>query len=150
VIAPMLTPPPSPTSSSRERSARTAREATRRRKSLQTVRRYRACVRIGAILTVLVSLVVGYLYLITRTTALDDRLLAAQSEHARLQEELVTLDDRRATLESRDRLFQLAGRIGLHEPSAFLIVDVPTSGHHEGTNSPFMTRIQHLIPWLAR
>jgi hypothetical protein len=136
MIAPILMNPS--TSPSRRPSISTAREATRRRKAAQVKRRYQDCVNIGMISAAIVLCVVGYLVLITRSTALDDRLIGAQAKRAQLQEDLVMLEDRRASLEARDRLSQIAVKIGYKEHPALLIVDVPAAVTTQSNSSPFL------------
>lgn len=102
-----------------------AREATRRRKAAQLQRRYRDCLQIGVILTAIVLAVVGYLALITHSTSLDNRLMTAQEQRAQLQEDLVMLEDRRAALEARDRLSQIAAHFGMKEHPAMLYIKAP-------------------------
>jgi hypothetical protein len=82
--------------------------------------------------------VVGYLVLITRSTSLDDRLMHAQAQHAQLQEDLVMLEDRRAALEARDRLSQIAARLGFKEHPAMLIIDAPTTETVAQNSSPLL------------
>jgi hypothetical protein len=102
-----------------------AREATKRRKAYHSKRSYRGVVRICLIAGVIVTAVVGYLWLMTRAAALDNRLTKAAATEASLQEAQIALQDRLATLESRDRLFALANRVGMREPQAYLIVRAP-------------------------
>ena len=94
---------------------------------------------------IIVASVVGYLVIITRSTALDNRLIALQAQRAQLQEDLVALDDRRAALQARDRLYGLANRLHLHEPAAFLIVDVPQDSTPNTGNADL---VNHVAAWL--
>ena len=143
MIAPMFFPPEAPTTR-RRGPAHSAREATKRRKAYQRKRSYRDVVRICLISVVIVTVVVGYLYLMTRAAALDYRLTRADSLQANLQEETITLQDRLATLESRDRLFSVANRLGMREPEAFLIVNAP--GPVRVTEHPPI--LSALVSWL--
>ena len=124
MIAPLFFPP-DVTPARRRGPAQTAREATKRRKAYHRKRSYRGVVRICLISTVIVTVVVGYLWLMTRAAALDNRLTKADTLQATLQEETITLQDRLASLESRDRLFSVANRLSMREPEAFFIVNAP-------------------------
>ena len=125
MIASDLMFPQEPVPTRRLSPAITAREATRRRKAAQRKRYYRDCLQIGLISVAIVLSVVGYLVLITRSTALDDRLLVAQAKRGQLQEDLVMYQDRRASLEARDRLSTFALHMGFKEHPKILVVDVP-------------------------
>ena len=63
----------------------------------------------------------------TRVQALDNRAIAAQTHKEQLQEESIGLQDRIAALESRDRLFAVSARLGMREPAAFVIVNLPSA-----------------------
>ena len=113
MIAPLFFPPET---STRRQSPHTARDATRRRKAYNRKRSYRGPMRICLISFVMVTAVVGYLFLMTRVQALDNRAIVAQTTKEQLQEESIALQDRVVALESRDRLFAVAARMGMHEP----------------------------------
>lgn len=143
MIAPLFFPPEAP-SPRRRGPAHSAREATKRRKAHYRKRSYRGVVRICLISTVIVTVVVGYLWLMTRAAGLDNRLIKANSMQATLQEETITLQDRLATLESRDRLFSVANRLKMHDPAAFLIVNAP-GPVHVSEHAPILTAV---VSWL--
>ncbi len=124
MLAPLFFPPDA-TPTRRLGPAQSAREATQRRKAYHRKRSYRSIIRICLISTLIVTVVMGYLWLMTRAAALDYRDRQAENLIANLQEESNTIQDRLATLQSRDRLYVLAKRLQLHEPATFLTINAP-------------------------
>lgn len=143
MIAPLFFPPEAP-SPRRRGPAHSAREATKRRKAHYRKRSNRGVVRICLISTIIVTVVVGYLWLMTRAAALDNRLTQANATQATLHEDTITLQDRLVSLESRDRLFAVANRLHMHDPVASLYVNAP-GPVHVSEHAPILTA---LVSWL--
>jgi Tfp pilus assembly protein FimT len=82
----------------------------------------------------------------TRAAALDNRLTKADTVQASLQEEQIALQDRLATLESRDRLFAVANKLNMRDPQAFVIVNAP-GPVRVSEHAPILSA---LVSWLHR
>jgi hypothetical protein len=66
-----------------------------------------------------------YVLLMGNLTALNYSLAQATQTKSALVEETMRLDDHIAQLQSRERLADLAGRMNMHDPSRYAVVDVP-------------------------
>lgn len=97
---------------------------TARRRQLRTRRaRYVSVMRLGAVLTIVVGLIMSYLALMGNLTSLNYSIERATRDRATLQEQTLRLDDRIAHLESRERLAELAIKMGMQEPHVYAVVD---------------------------
>ncbi|HXP93062.1 MAG TPA: hypothetical protein VN905_06290 [Candidatus Binatia bacterium] len=69
-----------------------------------------------------VALLMLYLALMANLTSLNYRIGRASEQRTALQEETMRLDDRVAHLESRERLAELAMKLGMQEPRIYAVV----------------------------
>lgn len=99
--------------------------AGRRRQQRTRRKRVFGAARIGLGVAVVLTMVMLYLALMANLTSLNYRIARASSERAALSEISQRLDDRIAHLESRERLAQLAIKMGWHEPHIYAVVDEP-------------------------
>jgi hypothetical protein len=102
-----------------------AREAARRRGRRTRMQNYAMPARIALAFGVLLVPVMIYVLLMGNLTALNYSLAQATQTKSALVEETMRLDDRIAQLQSRERLADLAGRMNMHDPSRYAVVDVP-------------------------
>jgi cell division protein FtsL len=117
-----------PTPDPVERAApysRSARTASVIRVQRARVGRYRGITRVTAIVTVLTLLVLSYVLLVANITRTNYELSKARAEERTLAEQKSRLDDQLDELTSPYRLEQIAAKLGMHETSPELIVDVP-------------------------
>jgi hypothetical protein len=68
-----------------------------------------------------------YLALMANLTSLNYRIGRASEQRTALQEETMRLDDRIAHLESRERLAEIAMKLGMQEPHIYAVVS-PAEG----------------------
>lgn len=102
-----------------------ARDASRRRVRRSRLRGYGMVGRIAAVLGVVLVCTISYVMLMANLTSLN-YALARETEHKlALQDETARLDDQIAHLLSRDRLADVAARLGMHDAQAFSVVDLP-------------------------
>jgi cell division protein FtsL len=104
---------------------RAGRSASEERRVRVRRSRYTNVGRIAAIFTVLTVLVIAYLLLLANVTRLHYEASVVESRRAALQEETQRLDDEIARLSSRERLAQIAARLGMKESVAFSAVQLP-------------------------
>jgi len=121
MIAPQAIPSPQPAPRQTERIRTATRRRTRRSRRRNTV----AFARIAAIVGVMVLPVMLYVMATANLTGLSDSLARATHERSKLQDETLRLDDRIADLESRDRLATVAAQLHMHDPRAFVVVNLP-------------------------
>jgi cell division protein FtsL len=107
---------------------RAGRNAARMRRSRTRRLRYRGIVRILVVLGALTLLVVFYLGLAANVMRLNYELGKVKQERAQLIDQTSRLDDQIARLESRERLAQVAARLGMREPATFAAVVLPAPG----------------------
>lgn len=101
-----------------------APRTTARRRKMRTRRaRYLSVIRLGGTLVIVVGLIMSYLALMGNLTSLNYRIERATHDRAALQEQTMRLDDRIAHLESRERLAELAMKMGMQEPHVYAVVD---------------------------
>ncbi len=122
-------PPPD-----RRQGIRIATNAARRRRMMAQRVRYLALVRIFGGLTVIVVMVMAYLALMANLTSQTYALSRLQAERTALIDENARLDDRIAQLRSRDRLADLAAKLGMHDPQSYAVVAMPAPRAPEGTH----------------
>jgi len=120
MIAPRERPAPS-----RQPAPLAPSTAGRRRQQRTRRQRYVGAAWIGGGLAAVLTMVMLYLALMANLTSLNYRIARASAERAALSESSVRLDDRIAHLESRERLAQLAIRMGWREPHIYAVVDQP-------------------------
>jgi cell division protein FtsL len=104
---------------------RSARTATQKRIVKNARARYRAILRIGMVLTIVLAALMGYVMLTSNETSLSYALEKAQARRAKLEEVNAHLDDRVAELESDQRLAAVAAKLGMREPEQFALVRLP-------------------------
>jgi cell division protein FtsL len=98
------------------------RRSVRRRRLRNHYRRYVDAIRILGVLAIVMTLVMSYLALMANLTSLNYRVGVALEKRAALQEQTMRLDDKIAHLESRERLAEIAMKMGLHEPRIYAVV----------------------------
>ena len=130
MIAPKLLPqyeyePELLPSHKKSRAPRVARHATRRRKLYSFFAHYSNSAKVLIVLAMVLAPVMLYVMLTSRLTGLNYQLAAAESQKSHLQGEVQRLDDRIAYLESRERLAQVAAKLGMKDPSQYAIVALP-------------------------
>jgi cell division protein FtsL len=102
-----------------------ARDASRRRVRRSRLRGYRMLGRIAAVLGIVLVCTISYVMLMANLTSLN-YALARETEHKlSLQDETARLEDQIAHLRSRDRLADVAARLGMHDPKVFAVVELP-------------------------
>jgi hypothetical protein len=120
---------PLPAPERREKASRPGSRAARNASAVRRARnrrlRYRSIGRIVAGLCALTCFVLLYLALVANVTRLQYEIGRAQRDRARLVEQTQRSEDEIALLESRDRLEQLAARLGMRDPEAYAIVVIP-------------------------
>ena len=102
-----------------------ARDASRRRARRKQLAGYSMLGRIVAVTGIALLPVMLYVLLMGNLTAQNYALAHAMQQKIALQEESQRLDDRIASLESRDRLADLAARLHMHDPHVYAVVDMP-------------------------
>ena len=81
--------------------------------------------RVLGSLGLVVGLIMFYLALMANLTSLNYRLGRATELRSALQEQTMRLDDRIAHLQSRERLAELAMKMGMTEPHVYAVVSAP-------------------------
>ena len=89
--------------------------------------RYAKCIRVLAVLAIAVAPVMVYVMLTSNLTGLNYAISQAQHDRAQIQDDVQQLDDRIAHLESRERLQQIAIKLGMREPQKYEIVSLPAA-----------------------
>jgi hypothetical protein len=103
---------------------RAARAATQRRMVRNSRARYADVVRVSAVLTCVLMLLMCYVVLTSSLTGTSYAVAKARAQREALQEETMRLDDRIAALRSDDRLSTLAARLGMRDPQSLAIVRI--------------------------
>ena len=121
MIAPKVAPP------QREPRRRPvlARDASRRRARRTRLRGYGMLGRFAVVLGVVLICTISYVMLMANLTSLNYTLARETERKLSLQDETMRLDDQIAHLRSRDRLADVAARLGMHDPQVFAVVDLP-------------------------
>jgi hypothetical protein len=122
-------------------AARLRRVRTRRQ-------RYVAIVQILSSFTVVVALLMLYLALMANLTSMNYRIVSASAERAALQEESIRLDDRVAHLESRERLAELAIKMGMQEPRLYAVVQPQDTKASEDQGTGGIALLGSVASWL--
>ena len=107
------------------RGRRSARTASLARRARNRRLRYRSVGRIISTLSGLTIAVLVYLALLANVTRLHYEIGRVQHERARLADRVLRNDDEIAQLASPERLAVFAQRLGLREPRAFAVVEMP-------------------------
>jgi len=108
----------------RIKNPRQARGATETRRKHAARARYAALSKFSIGLTILSSLLIGYVMLTSNRTGMTYAVAKAQAQRANLQGETGRLDDRITVLRSQERLAAFAARLGMHDPQQFALVRV--------------------------
>lgn len=110
------------------------RKSAQRRHARTRRARYVTTIRVLGSLAIVLGLLMSYLALMANLTSLNYRIGRAAELRTALQEQTMRLDDRIAHLESRERLAELAMKMGMQEPHIYAVVspsDVkPASQNH--------------------
>ncbi|MDE2482584.1 MAG: hypothetical protein KGN02_10380 [bacterium] len=120
---------------------RSARSATETRIVKNNRARYASLLRVGAVLTLLLGGLLGYVMLTSNVTSLSYAVGKAQAQRAALQEETARLDDRIAMLESDERLARIAAKLDMHQPEQFSLVRLDNAPHVANGNFPVLNSI---------
>jgi hypothetical protein len=104
---------------------RSARNASAVRRARNRRLRYRAIGRVVTWLGALTALVLVYLALVANITRLHYEIGRAERYHTRLVQQSARNEDEIAQLVARERLEQIAARLGMREPQTFAMVLLP-------------------------
>ncbi len=104
---------------------RAGRSAVGRRYARARRLRYAALLRLLVAVAFVTLLFFAYLALMANVTRMNYDLARVSGEKAALIDVSVQLDDRIASLESRDHLAKLAAQLGMHEPQTFAEISAP-------------------------
>jgi cell division protein FtsL len=124
----------------------TVRVATRRR---PRAGRDRTVLRISGVMAAVVVLVMAYLYVVADMTRTNGELNALVDQRATLQEETMRNDDEIAKLESRERLSQVAARLGMSRSGAFVVVTIPAPRSAAGPSGGAVAFLSSVERWLT-
>ena len=125
---------------------RTAKSATQRRVSRAARARYSGLMKFCGVLTIGLTLVMGYVTLTARLTSLNYAGARAQRERAELQSQTAQLDERLAALRSDDRLARVAAQLHMSDPQQFAIVTLPAQARPEDrSHLAFLTGLANLF-----
>lgn len=103
----------------------------RRRHSL--LRHYGSTARILCIVACVLAPVMVYVMLTSNLTSLNYALATAEGQRTQLQGDMQRLDDQIVHLESRERLSQVAAKLGMRDPARFEIVTLAPPVHDDRT-----------------
>ena len=98
------------------------RKSARRRQARTRRQRYVTAIRVLGASTIVVALLMAYLALMANLTSLNYRIGRASEQRSALQEQTMRFDDRIAHLESRERLAEIAMKLGMREPRIYAVV----------------------------
>ena len=106
----------------------------RRRRRNTRFAQYGSCARIVAALSAVLAPVMVYVMLTSNLTSMNYALAAAETQRTQMQQDLQRLDDRIAHLESRERLAQVAAKLGMRDPNRYEVVTLtpPSSERKHG------------------
>jgi cell division protein FtsL len=102
-----------------------ARDASRRRARRTQLHGYGMLGRIAGVLGIVLVCTISYVMLMANLTSQNYALARVTEHKLALQDETARLDDQIAHLRSRDRLADVAARLGMHDPQVFAVVDLP-------------------------
>ena len=119
MIAQRIIAPPRPG------NLRSARVASHQRRNRAATMRAATLWRFFGLLTVVLTLLIGYVMLISNLTGLDYAVAHAERQRVALQDETARLDDRIALLRSQERLAAIAAEFGMKDAQQYAIVNVP-------------------------
>ena len=98
------------------------RKPARRRQNRTRRQSYLGAFRVLGSLGIVVALIMSYLALMANLTSLNYRIGRASEQRSALLEQTMRLDDRIAHLQSRERLAELAMKMGMTEPHVYAVV----------------------------
>ena len=107
------------------RKAAIARDASRRRVRRTRLRAYTMLGRIAAVVAIGFALTFSWVMLMANLTGLNYALGRESATRLGLIDETTRLDDQIAHLRSRDRLADVAARLGMHDPQTYAVVQLP-------------------------
>jgi len=96
-----------------------------RRRARTSRLQHAAFFRVVVIAVAVTGFVMSYLTLTAALTRTNYQVVRAERERIALQDETLQLDDRLARLRSRDRLADLATKLGMKDASAYAVVEIP-------------------------
>jgi hypothetical protein len=138
---PQRSPEPPP----RGAGSRAGRSAAERRRGRTAVLRHRAVLRTVAVLSIATLAVVAYLASMANVTRLNFELTRAARDRVALLGETTRLDDKLASLESRDRLELIAAGLGMRDPATFAVAVVRPQPVEKPSGLAFFPSVAH---WL--
>lgn len=106
----------------RQPQRRISKHGIRRRTS--RLANYGSSLRVLGALAAVLAPVMIYVMLTSNLTSLNYALAAAETQRAQLQQEVQHQDDQIAHLQSRDRLAQVAAKLGMRDPVHYQIVSL--------------------------
>ena len=109
---------------------RVAAHATQKRRAHARRARYSNCARALAYIGLAGIPIMLYVMLTANLTGLNYAIAHAQHERSIAQDDVQRLDDRIAHLESRERLAQIATKLGMREPQSYAVVTIPPPAPH--------------------
>jgi len=115
---PAYAPQPKP----RIPNPRTARNATQKRIVNSNRVRYGALVRVGAVLTLVLTGLMAYVMLTSNVTGLTYSVAKAHRQRDILQAQTARLDDQIAAARSEERLAAMAHKLQMTDPQLFAVV----------------------------
>jgi cell division protein FtsL len=102
-----------------------AREASRRRARRSRLQGYTVLGRILAVLAAGFVFTLSYVMLMANLTGLNYALGRETATRVGLQDETMRLDDQIAHLRSRERLADVAAKLGMHDPQTYAVIELP-------------------------
>lgn len=125
---------------------RAARIAVVGRRKAGVRRRYRPLAGVCAWIASLTTVVIVYLLLMANVTRTGYDLSRANRERVALQDQTMRLDNELARLKSRDRLADIAARLGMQDSGTYVVVQMPQpQPHQEHHGLAFLTAISGWI-----
>lgn len=120
MVAPQLLPQPEKT---RPRP-RVAPHSKGRRRRRAFLLQYGSSAKVLVVLAMVLAPVMLYVMLTSNLTSLNYALASAEASKAKLSGDVQRLDDRIAYLQSRERLLQVASKLGMKDASQYAIVSL--------------------------
>lgn len=138
---PAYAPKPKP----RIPNPRTARNATQKRIVKTNRARYAALMRVGAVLTLVLTGLMAYVMLTSNVTSLTYAVAKAHHQRDTLLQQTARLDDRIATESSDERLAAMARKLQMSDPQLFAVVHLPA----KQTATSHLAVIDSIASWFT-
>ncbi len=126
---------------------RTNKNSSERRRKTTMRLRYAHLTRFLSILAIVLVVMMSYLALMANLTGINYAVARAARERAVLQDQTLRLDDRLSQLRSPERLAQVAERLGMHDPTTYAIVRLPSAPVRDGA-VPRLAFLSTVAGWL--